>query len=342
MTTARTELNELGEFALIEQLTREMAIYHDKTLLGVGDDAAILDSNDECTLVSTDLLIEGIHFDLMYHPLKHLGYKAVIVNISDILAMNAHPKQITISIGVSNRFSVEALEELYGGIKLACDNYQVDLVGGDTTASPKGLVISVTAIGTQKKEKIVKRSGAKPGDYIFVSGDLGSAYLGLQLLEREKKMYIEHPDLQPQLSENKTIIERILKPEARKDIIKMLDAAHVIPTAMIDISDGLSSDLIHICKQSGTGAVIEEENVPIHPEAQLMALEFHLDPITCALSGGEDYELLFTIDPVDFEKIRYLPSFYYIGEILSPDQGIKLKSSHGKLHEITAQGWKHF
>ncbi|MEP7197024.1 MAG: thiamine-phosphate kinase [Saprospiraceae bacterium] len=342
MSINRTELSELGEFELIEQLTREILIHHDDTLLGIGDDAAIIDANTECTLISTDLLIEGIHFDLMYHPMKHLGYKAVVVNLSDIVAMNAVPKQITVSIAVSNRFSVEALEELYAGIKLACDTYKIDLIGGDTTASPKGLVISVTSIGHQKKEKIVKRNGAKIGDYVFISGDLGGAYLGLQLLEREKKIFLEHPNLQPQLEENKTIIEKILKPEARKDIVRALEEAKVIPTAMIDLSDGLASDLLQICKQSQVGAIIEEANVPIHIEAQLMALEFKLDPITCALSGGEDYELLFTIDPKDFEKLKYLPSFYYIGEIVEPEQGVKLKTSHGNFHDIVAQGWKHF
>ncbi|NOT37014.1 MAG: thiamine-phosphate kinase [Saprospiraceae bacterium] len=339
---SRTELNQLGEFALIEHLTHEIVIHNDETLLGIGDDAAIIENTSACTLVSTDLLIEGIHFDLMYHPLKHLGYKAVIVNLSDIIAMNAIPKQITVSIAVSNRFSIEALEELYKGIKLACDTYKIDLIGGDTSSSHKGLIISITAIGVQQKEKIVKRSGAKIGDYIYVSGDLGGAYLGLQLLEREKKIYIENPGVQPKLDENRGIIEKFLKPEIRKDIITMLDHAKIIPTSMIDISDGLSSDLIHICRQSNVGASIEEANVPIDQEAQLMALEFHLDPITCALSGGEDYELLFTISPSDHEKIKQLPSFYYIGEIVSPESGVKLKTSKGNLHEITAQGWKHF
>ena len=340
--SGRTELNELGEFALIEHLTREVAIHHDETILGIGDDAAIIENPDACTLVSTDLLIEGIHFDLMYHPLKHLGYKAVIANLSDILAMNAIPRQITVSIAASNRFSVESLEELYQGIKLACDLYKIDLVGGDTTASPRGLVISVTVIGTQKKEKIVRRSGAKPGDFLYVTGYLGGAYLGLQLLEREKRIFMEHPDIQPQLSENREILERILKPEARMDIIRLLEKNHILPTAMIDLSDGLSSDLLHLCKQSGTGALIEEQNIPIQQEAQLMAMEFHLDPVTCALSGGEDYELLLCISPDQQEKIRSLPSFYYIGEMTSPDQGIKLKTPQGNLHDITAQGWKHF
>ncbi len=342
MTTQRTEISELGEFGLIDQVTRDMVLHHDETILGIGDDAAIISNDGDATLVSTDLLLEGIHFDLMYHPLKHLGYKAVIVNLSDILAMNAIPKQITVSIAVSNRFSVESIEEIYKGIKLACDTYQVDLVGGDTTASPKGLVISITAIGTQKLEKIVKRSGAKPGDYIYVSGDLGAAYLGLQLLEREKKIYMEHPQLQPQLNENKYLIERILKPEARKDIIRLLAHANVLPTAMIDLSDGLSSDLMHICKQSGTGALLEEDKVPINPEAEQMAIEFHLDPITCALNGGEDYELLFCISPEDRDKIKNLPSFYYIGEMTTADKGIQLRTVHGNLHELKAQGWKHF
>ncbi len=338
----RTELSEIGEFTLIENLTQEFAIHHQETLLGIGDDAAILEATNECTLISTDLLLEGIHFDLMYHPLKHLGYKSVIVNLSDIIAMNAIPKQITVSIGVSNRFSVEAIEELYAGIKLACDTYQIDLIGGDTTSSPKGLIISVTALGTQNKDKIVRRSGAKPGDHIFVTGDLGGAYLGLQLLEREKKIFLEHPSIQPQLQDRKSIIEKILKPEARKDIIRIFDKSKIVPTAMIDLSDGLSSDLLHICKQSNVGAMIEETNIPVSQEAQEMALEFHLDPTTCAMSGGEDYELLFCVSPQDSEKLKYLPGFYYLGEIGTADIGVKMKSSSGKLHEITAQGWKHF
>ncbi|HMW39355.1 MAG: thiamine-phosphate kinase [Saprospiraceae bacterium] len=339
---SRTELNELGEFALIDHLTQEVAIHHQETILGIGDDAAVIENKDSCTLVSTDLLIEGIHFDLMYHPLKHLGYKAVIVNLSDILAMNAVPKQITVSVAVSNRFSVEALEQLYEGIRTACNLYKIDLVGGDTTASPKGLIISITVIGTQQKDKIVKRNGAKPGDYIYVTGYLGGAYLGLQLLEREKRIYQEHPDIQPQLGENREILERILKPEARMDIIRLLDKNHILPSAMIDLSDGLSSDLLHICKQSGTGALIEEQNIPIQQEAQLMALEFHLDPITCALSGGEDYELLICVPPDLHDKVKTLPSFYYIGEITAPENGVRLKTTHGNFHNITAQGWKHF
>lgn len=339
---SRTELNQLGEFALIDHLTHEFAIHHDETILGIGDDAAIIDNGDRCTVVSTDLLMEGIHFDLRYHPLKYLGYKSVIVNLSDIYAMNAIPKQITYSIALSNRFSIEALEELYSGIKLACDTYKVDLVGGDTSSSYQGLVISVTAIGVQSKEKIVKRSTAKVGDYIYTTGALGGAYLGLQLLEREKKIFLENPGIQPQLDNNSAIIEKFLKPETRKDIITMLENAKIIPTSMIDISDGLSSDLLHICKQSEVGAIIEEANVPIDPDAQLMALEFHLDPITCALSGGEDYELLLTISPEDHEKIKQLPSFYYIGELVPAEQGIRLKTTQGNYHEITAQGWKHF
>ncbi|MCC6816520.1 MAG: thiamine-phosphate kinase [Saprospiraceae bacterium] len=338
----RTELNQFGEFALIEHLTHEIAIHHDETLLGIGDDAAIIENNNACTLVSTDLLLEGIHFDLAYHPLKHLGYKAIIVNLSDIIAMNAIPKQVTVSIAVSNRFSVEALEELYKGIKLACDTYKVDLIGGDTSSSYQGLVISVTALGVQQKDKIVKRSGARPGDFIYVTGDLGGAYLGLQLMEREKKIFHENPGIQPQFENNRAILEKFLKPETRKDIISMLDQSKIVPTSMIDLSDGLSSDLLHICKQSKVAAIIEESLIPIDPDAQMLSMEFHLDPITCALSGGEDYELLLTISPEDQEKIKQLPSFYYIGEVVPVEQGIRLKTTQGNLHEITAQGWKHF
>jgi thiamine-monophosphate kinase len=294
-------------------------------------------------VVSTDIVAEGIHFDLMYTPLKHLGYKAVVVNLSDIYAMNAIPKQITVSIALSNRFSVEALEELYGGIRAACHHYNVDLVGGDTTSSPKGLFISVTAIGEGDKDKLVYRSGAKPGDILCVTGDFGAAYLGLQILEREKQLFLSQPDIQPDLGKNEYVIGRQLKPEARKDMITdFFPKAKLIPTAMMDVSDGLSSELFHICKQSGTGGILEESGVPIRPDVEELAISFQLDPITCALSGGEDYELVFTVRPEDLEKVRYLPDIYICGEITPKGEGRILHTKGGNRHPLKAQGWVHF
>lgn len=339
---ARTDVNELGEFGLIDHLTGDFATYNLSTIKGVGDDAAVISNGDDFSLISTDMLLEGIHFDLAYTPLKHLGYKCIVVNLSDIYAMNGIPKQVTVSIAISNRFSVESLEELYSGIKAACDFYKVDLVGGDTTSSTKGLVISVTAIGQVSAENISYRHGARPGDLICVSGDLGAAYLGLQLLEREKSIWIEHPGVQPKLEDQQYVIGRQLKPEARRDMVEQFRKAKLVPTSMIDISDGLASELFHICKQSNVGALIEESGVPIHNEAQLLALEFNLDPITCALSGGEDYELLFTVDPADEEKVKYMADIYIMGEITESSEGIKLKSKGGKIHTLQAQGWKHF
>lgn len=338
----RTEISEYGEFGLIDHLTKDLQIHQPGTLKGVGDDAAVIDNNGFLTLVSTDMMVEGIHFDLMYFPLKHLGYKAIISNLSDICAMNAHPRQVTVSIAISNRFSVEALEELYAGMKAACDTYQVDLVGGDTTSSNKGLIISVTAIGQGQKDKMTYRKGAKPGDLICITGDLGAAYLGLQLLEREKQVYLQHEGVQPDLEDQKHAVGRFLKPEARTDMIDILEKAQLVPTAMIDLSDGLSSDLMHICKQSQVGALVEEEGVPIHPDTKMLALKFNLDPINCALNGGEDYELLFTIDPKDVDKIRLLPDIYIAGEIIPKEDGVKIQTSGGKLHDLYAQGWKHF
>ncbi len=340
--TKRTDVNKLGEFGLIEHLTRKAVPNNPSTIKGVGDDAAVIDNEALATVISTDLLVEGIHFDLMYSPLKHLGYKAVVVNLSDIYAMNAIPKQVTVSLAFSNRFSVEALEELYEGIYAACRHYRVDLIGGDTTSSLKGLLISITAIGQAEKEKITYRNTAKVGDLICVSGNLGAAYLGLQLLEREKQIFLENPDVQPDLEDQQYLMERQLKPEARKDMIEAFAKNQLIPTAMIDVSDGLSSELYHICKQSGVGAFVEESGVPIHPDAQMMAIKFNLDPITCALSGGEDYELLFTIDPQDVEKVKYLPDIYIMGEIVSKEQGIKLHTKGGNIHDLPAQGWVHF
>lgn len=338
----RTDVNTLGEFGLIEYLTRDFPLRQPSTIKGIGDDAAVIENGALCTVVSTDLLVEGIHFDLAYVPLKHLGYKAVVVNLSDIYAMNALPKQITVSIAISNRFSVEALDELYEGIRAACEAYGVDLVGGDTASSPRGLTISVTAIGQCPKGQVVYRSGAQVGDLMCITGDLGAAYLGLQLLEREKRIFEENPGVQPDLENQKYVINRQLKPEARRDMIETFRKVGLQPTAMIDISDGLASEIFHLCKQSKVGALLEESGVPIHPEAQLLALQFKLDPITCALNGGEDYELLFTIRPEDADKIKFLPDIYIAGEILEAQEGIKLNTKGGNLHELKAQGWVHF
>lgn len=338
----RTDVNTLGEFGLIDHLTRDFPLRQPSTIKGVGDDAAVIDNGGLCTVVSTDMLVEGIHFDLAYVPLKHLGYKSVVVNLSDIYAMNAFPRQITVSIAISNRFSVEALDEFYAGIRAACDVYGVDLVGGDTTSSPKGMTISITAIGQCEKERLVYRSGARPGDLICITGDLGAAYLGLQLLEREKQIWQENPGVQPDLEGQKYAVGRQLKPEARKDAIEAFRKIGLKPTSMIDISDGLASEVFHICKQSGVGALIEESGIPIHQEAQLLALKFKLDPATCALNGGEDYELLFTIDPADADKVKYLPDIYIAGEILEAKDGIKLNTKGGNLHDLKAQGWVHF
>lgn len=337
-----TPLGTLGEFGLIQHLTSDIEHVHATSLLGVGDDAAIIDGGDYAMVVSTDLLIEGIHFDLMYSPLKHLGYKAIIVNLSDIYAMNAEPQQVTVSVAVSNRFSVEAMEDLYAGIKKACELYKVDLVGGDTSSSNKGLIISVTAIGKAPKDEIVRRDGAQIGDLVCVSGDLGAAYLGLQILEREKQLFLSQPDIQPDLEGQTYLIERQLKPEARKDMIEYLRKAGIKPTAMIDISDGLASDLMHICKASGVGAYIEEGKIPMKQEAELMALKFKLDPLTCALNGGEDYELLFTVAQEDLEKIKMVPDIYISGEIVTKEDGVNLHTTGGKIVPLTAPGWQHF
>ncbi len=338
-----TNLESLGEFGLIDHLTKQIELKNPSSIKGVGDDAAVLKTPDsKNTLVSTDLLLEGIHFDLSYFPLKHLGYKAVVVNLSDIYAMNAKPKQITVSIGLSSKFSLEAVEELYGGIELACKHYQVDLVGGDTTSSKQGLIISVTAIGEADENEIVYRNGAKEMDLLCVSGDLGGAYAGYQLLEREKRVYINNPQLQPDLSGNDYILERQLKPEARKDVIDILKALKIQPTAMIDISDGLSSEVIHIAKQSNVGITVYEEKIPIDPTTYNMARELDLDPTLCALSGGEDYELLFTINQSDFEKIKEHPDLTVIGFCTKKEEGINLISKSGIKHELKAQGWKAF
>lgn len=340
----RTDVNELGEFGLIDHLTKDLVKVNASTVLGVGDDAAIIQCSEHLTLVTTDMLVEGIHFDLIYTPLKHLGYKSVVVNLSDIYAMNGIPEQITVSIALSNRFSVEALEELYAGIRKACEVYGVDLIGGDTTSSNKGLIISITAIGKVHESKVVRRNGAKVGDLICVSGDLGGSYIGMQLMEREKRLFLSNaiPEFKADFEGQTYLVGRQLLPEARKDIIGFFYKADIVPTAMIDISDGLSSEIMHICKQSGVGAYIEEENVPIHLETQQMAIKFNMDPITAALSGGEDYELLFTLDPKDVEKIRFLNEIAIIGEIIPAEDGVKLHTTGGNIRPIIAQGWKHF
>lgn len=338
----RTDVNKLGEFGLIDHLTQEFAIGNKSTLKGIGDDAAVVNNVNETTVISTDMLVEGIHFDMAYSPLKHLGYKSVVVNLSDIVAMNAVPQQITYSIAISNRYSVEALSELYAGIRLACEAYNVDLIGGDTTSSPRGMIISVTAIGQAKKDRLIYRNGAKVGDIICVTGHLGAAYLGLQILEREKQIYLENPHIQPDLGTHQILIEKQLKPEARLDAVEFMARENFLPTSMIDISDGLASELFHICKQSGVGAHIEEAKVPMHPQTEEQAIEFKINPITCALNGGEDYELLFTIDPKDIEKIRYMPDVNIIGDIVDRTDGIKLITTSGNFHDLKAQGWVHF
>lgn len=338
----RTSLAELGEFGLINHLTKHFKMYHSSTVKGVGDDAAVINASDKETVITTDLLVEGIHFDLSYMPLKHLGYKAVMVNLSDVYAMNANAEQITVSIAVSNRFPLEAIEELYAGIQLACDTYQVDLVGGDTTSSTKGMLISITAIGKAKKEDIVYRNGAKPTDLIVVSGDLGGAYLGLQVLEREKQVFQVNPQNQPDLSKYTYIIERQLKPEARKDIPKLLEELEVKPTSMIDISDGLSSEIMHICTQSKTGCKIYENKLPLDPQVISTSEEFNMDSTMIALSGGEDYELLFTASIDDYDKIKGNPNFTVIGHITEKNEGMNLVTRANQEIELKAQGWNSF
>lgn len=335
----RTELSSLGEFGLIEHLAKAVHLINPESVKGIGDDAAVIDSGSMMTIVTTDLLSEGVHFDLTFHPLRHLGYKAVVVNLSDIYAMNATPKQIVVSIALSNRFSLEAVDELYGGMLLACEKYHVDLVGGDTTSSVSGLILSITAIGTAAKDAIVYRTGAKEHDLICVSGDLGGAYLGLQVLEREKKIFIESPNIQPDLGGNDYILERQLKPEARKEIIDKLRELNVLPTSMIDISDGLSSEILHLCSQSNVGAEIYEDKIPIDPQTYDRAREFNLDATVCALSGGEDYELLFTIKQQDYEKIRAHMDISIIGHITDKNSGVSLIDKSGNVVPIKAQGW---
>lgn len=342
MLETRTEIATLGEFGLIEHLTKNFEIQNASTVLAVGDDAAVIDHFGKQTVVSTDLLIEGIHFDLAYTPLKHLGYKSIIVNLSDIYAMNARPTQVTVSIGISNRFSTEALNEFYEGIYAACEKYGVDLAGGDTSSSQKGFIISVTAIGEVDTGKFVTRSGAQKGDLICVSGGLGAAFLGLTLLEREKRIFMENPGVQPDLENEKYIVGRLLKPEAAKHIVEFFAEKEIMPTAMMDISDGLSSELLHICKNSNCGCVIYEEKLPIAEDTKSAAFKFGLDPTACALSGGEDYELLFTVKQEDYEKILLNEHISIIGYITPPEEGAHIITKGNNRHAITAQGWNAF
>jgi len=338
----RTEIKEVGEFGLIDKIRSGTKKYKESSLLGIGDDAAVIGEGDQVQLISTDMLTEGVHFDLSYMPLHHLGYKSVAINISDIAAMNGRPEQILVSLGLSNRMSVEAIDAIYQGIYTACENYKVDLVGGDTTSSHSGLILSVTAIGTAKKDRLSLRSGAKKNDIVCVTGDLGAALIGLQVLEREKQVFISDPDMQPELKGNEYIVGRQLKPEARMDLIYEFEELGLVPNSMIDISDGLSSELFHICTQSKVGVNIYEDKLPIDKSTYDTAVEFKLDPITCALNGGEDYELLFTIAQDDFEKIKKHADISTIGYITDQKDGMNLVTKSGNAVPLKAQGWQHF
>ncbi len=342
MSENRTELSQLGEFGLIDRIKSKFPISNSSTLIGIGDDAAVIDSGTDDVLVSTDMLLEGIHFDLSYMPLQHLGYKAVAVNVSDIAAMNGTAEQIVLSLAISNRFSLEAVDALFEGIHAACKNYNVDLVGGDTSSSASGLVISITVLGRASREKTVKRSGAKANDILCVTGDLGAAYLGLQVLEREKQVFLSNPDMQPDLEKYEYLVGRQLKPEARMDIIHELRDKNCVPTSMIDVSDGLASELFHLGKSSNLGVKIFEDKVPIDHTTFETAIEFKLDPITCALHGGEDYELLFTINPADYDKIKSHPDIHFIGHMHNdPTQNV-LVTKQQTVVPLQAQGWNHF
>ena len=334
-----TPISQLGEFGLIGHLTKNIVLTHKNTVKGVGDDAAVIDIGDKYQLISTDLLVEGVHFDLAYTPLKHLGYKAVAVNVSDICAMNGEAKQITLGLAMSNRFTVEALEELYAGIHLACEHYKVDLVGGDTTSSTSGLMISITVLGEVEKNKISYRSGAKVNDLLIATGDLGAAYLGLQLLKREKELFVGNPTIQPDLTGNDYVLARQLKPEAGVKYIKILDELGIIPTSMIDISDGLSSEVLHLAKSSGVGITIYEDKIPVDYTAMNLANEFNLNPIFCALSGGEDYELLFTVSQEHYDKLKKDADFTIIGFVTDASDGNNFIANDGSSHSLTAQGW---
>ena len=337
----QTSISELGEFGLIERITKDIEIKNESTLKGVGDDAAVLDYGEKQMVISSDLLTEGIHFNLMYVPLKHLGYKSVVVNLSDIYAMNATPKQITVNIALSGKFSVEAVDDLYAGIHLACEKYGVDLVGGDTTSSLTGLTISVTALGEIEKDASVLRSGAKPTDLLCVTGDLGGAYMGLQLLERENEVFKVNPKMQPQMEGYDYILERQLKPEARQDIVAAFKKMEITPTSMIDISDGLSSEIMHLCKKSNVGCNLHEEKVPMDEQTKKMAEELNINPIVAALNGGEDYELLFTVALGDYEKIKADPDFTIIGHMTEVAEGANLVTAAGSAIPLEAQGWNH-
>lgn len=337
-----TNLSELGEFALIDRLVENVSIYNESTIKGVGDDAAVINHGDEETLVSVDILCEGVHFDMTYCPLKHLGYKAAVVNFSDIYAMNGTPTQIVVGMGISSKYSVEAIQEIYSGIRLACDRYHVDLVGGDTTASKSGLFISVTVMGKAKKEDIVYRSGAKPNDLLCVSGDLGAAYTGLLILEREKAAFMADPNMQPEFAGYDYILERQLKPEARWDIVKRLKEAGVKPTAMLDISDGLASEVLHICKESKVGCMVYEERIPMNQKTIQTAKDFNIVPSIAALNGGEDYELLFTVAQSDYEKIKDMEDVRIIGYITADEGQANILTDDDHQVPIEAQGFKHF
>ena len=338
----RKEIAELGEFGLIDRIKGKFDLANASSHKGIGDDAAVIDCGDYFQLVSTDMLLEGVHFDLSYAPLVHLGYKAVAVNVSDIAAMNGIPEQITVSIGLSNRFSADAVDALYEGIRFACEAFKVDLVGGDTTSSRAGLVISVTAIGRVDKDKIVYRNGASKSDILCVTGDLGAAFVGLQVLEREKQVFLQNPNMQPKLDEYDYVVRRQLKSEARTDIIHELADMNLKPTAMIDVSDGLASEAFHLCSQSGLGVVIYEDKLPIATEAYNTAVEFSIDPITCALNGGEDYELLFTIAQDDYEKIKHHSDITTVGYMTEAEKGKKFVTKQENVVDLQAQGWKHF
>lgn len=342
MSENRSEIKQLGEFGLIDRIKQKFALTHQSSIAGIGDDAAVIDIGDECLLVTTDMLLEGIHFDLAFTPLHHLGYKSVVANVSDIAAMNGRVEQITVSIALSNRFSIEAVDALYAGIKAACENYKVDLVGGDTTASASGLVISITALGRARKDDVAYRTGAQPNDIICVTGDLGAALAGLQVLEREKEVFLANPSMQPDLEKYEYVVGRQLKPEARTDIVFDLADAGVKPTSMIDVSDGLASELIHISNNSNVGIRIYEDKVPIDHSTYETAIEFKLDPITCALNGGEDYELLFTINKADQEKIKNHPDIHFIGYTHERKSENVLITKQDTIVPLMAQGWDHF
>lgn len=333
------KISELGEFGLIDHITKDINLKHKNTIKGVGDDAAIIDHGNTCSVVTTDLLVEGIHFNLIYTPLKHLGYKSVVVNLSDVYAMNATPKQITVSIAISAKFTVEHIEQIYEGINLACEQYNVDLVGGDTSSSLTGLAISITAIGEAKKEDITYRNTANVNDVLCVSGNLGASYMGLQLLEREKEIFKTNPGIQPSLEGYDYILQRQLKPEARKEVIEFLKEAKVKPTSMIDISDGLSSEIMHICKNSDVGCKIFQDKIPIDENTETMAKEFNMEPLVAALNGGEDYELLFTININDLAKIEDNPMIHPIGHIADKKHGAVMITNAGQTIELKAQGW---